>query len=130
MWSWESLTCEADRLAGVYGTVPPPWVVHDEHPYDHRSRSEGLSFHINVFWAWWWAQKFTEDERIAYFRRWPPPPCWLAFLIQAVWLGDPFDAEAQANSAQYFERTRDLGFGSRQDYERVVDESMWPEALS
>ena len=25
---------EADALAAEYGTVPPPWVVRDEHPSD------------------------------------------------------------------------------------------------
>jgi hypothetical protein len=61
----------------------------------------------------------------AYFRRWPPPHCWLAFLIEAVWGVDTF--EQRDNLARSFERTAALGFGGRDDYERDLDDHKWLE---
>jgi hypothetical protein len=29
----EWITSEINNLIGKYGTVPPPWVIFDEHPY-------------------------------------------------------------------------------------------------
>jgi hypothetical protein len=81
--------------------------------------------HMMVWSEWWPRQAFTEDQRIAYFRRWPPPHCWLVFLIGAVWDVDTCDEEA--NLSPYFARTAALGFGSEQDYERDLDDPKWLE---
>jgi hypothetical protein len=81
--------------------------------------------HMIVWWEWWpqQVQGLTESEKIAYFRRWPPPHCWLAFLIEAVWGVDTFKKRHEL--AQYFERTADLGFGTQQDYERDLADPKW-----
>jgi hypothetical protein len=69
----------------------------------------------NLPHPWWGQQRFTEDERVAYFRRWPPPHCWLAVLIEAVWDVDRW-CEGDKCLLPYFERTAALGFVSRHDY--------------
>jgi hypothetical protein len=61
-------------LVAEYGTVPPPWVVYDAHPYSICWRMDGGESHRRLWWEWWPRQGFTEDQKIAYFRRWPPPP--------------------------------------------------------
>ncbi len=82
---------EVVRLVAEHGTVPPPWVMHNEHPYSMRWRMGDGEGHREVWWAWWPQQGFTEQQKIEYFRKWPPPHCWLAFLIEAVWGVDTFE---------------------------------------
>jgi hypothetical protein len=116
---------EIDSLVAEHGTMPPPWVIFDEHPCSLCWRMGSGESHQMLWSEWWLRQWFTEDQRIAYFRRWPPPPCWLAFLIEAVWRVDTF--EEGVNLAPYFERTAALGFGSQQDYEHDLDDPKWLE---
>jgi hypothetical protein len=110
-------------LTAEYGTVPPPWVVFDEHPYSICWRMGSGESHRQLWWEWWEQQGLTEDGRVAYFRRWPPPHCWLPFLIEAVWGVDRSDGEERLRA--YFERTAALGFGSQQDYERDLGDLKW-----
>ena len=114
---------EIDRLVSESGTVPPPWFVFNEHPYSICWRMGGGESHRIVWWQWWLQQAFTEEQKIEYFRRWPPPYCWLAFLIEAVWGVDTY--ENRDNLASYFQRTEALGFGSQRDYERDLDDPKW-----
>ena len=116
---------EIDRLSAGHGTVPPPWAVFDEHPYSICWRMGGGESHLMVWWGWWAQQGFTEDQKVAYFRRWPPPHCWLAFLIEAIWGVDT--SEEGDDLAPYFERTAAMGFGGREDYERDLDDPGWQE---
>jgi hypothetical protein len=112
-----------DALVAEHGTVPPPWVVYFEHPYNICWRMGGGQGHMLLWWAWWEEQGFTEEQKVAYFHPWPPPHCWLAFLIQAVWGVDIF--EEQDKIGPYFERTAALGFGSHQEYERDLADPKW-----
>ena len=82
----------------------------------------GGESHIMLWWEWWPQQTMTEVERIAYFRRWPPPHCWLPFLIEALWGVDVFEYEGDIS---YFEKTDALGFGSEQDFDRDNDDPKW-----
>jgi hypothetical protein len=81
--------------------------------------------HRFVWWEWWQCQGYTEEQKIEYFRRWPPPHCWLAFLIEAVWDVDTF--EERDNLGSYFERTAVLGFGTQQEYKRDLEDPKWLE---
>jgi hypothetical protein len=116
---------EIKRLTAKHGTVPPPWVVFDEHPYSICWRMGGGETHIRLWWEWWEQLKQTEEERVSYFRRWRPPYCWLAFLIEAVWGVERSESDEQM--LPYFERTSVLGFGSQQDYERDLGDPRWLE---
>ena len=114
---------EVKRLTAEYGTVPPPWVMFDAHPYSIGWRMGAGQGHGMLWWEWWDQQAFTEDQKIAYFRKWPPPHCWSAFLIEAVWGVDTF--EERDSLAPYFERTSALGFGTQQDYESDLKDPKW-----
>lgn len=120
-WMQEAI----DRLVAEYGTVPPPWVLFHEHPYSLCWRMGDGESHLMLWSQWWQRQAFTEEQKIAYFRRWPPPYCWLAFLIEAVWGVDP--SEAEDNLGPYFDRTVALGFGGQQEYERDLNDPKWLE---
>jgi hypothetical protein len=111
------------RLTAGHGTVPPPWVVFPEHPYSIRWRMGGGETHMMLWREWWQEQGFAEGERIAYFRRWPPPHCWLPFLIEAVWDVDRHRGDDQLRP--YFELTATLGFGTHEEYERDVVDPKW-----
>lgn len=115
----------ADKLTAEHGTVPPPWVVYNEHPYSICWRMGGGESHIMLWWEWWPLQNFTEDQKIEYFRRWPLPHCWLAFIIEAIWGIDPLEDEEKLPPC--FERTSALGFGSQEDYQRDLDDPKWLE---
>ncbi len=114
---------EIDSLIAEHCTVPPPWVVYFEHPYSICWRMGGGESHKEVWWAWWTQQGFDDEQKVAHFHHWPPPHCWLAFLIEAVWDVDTF--EERDNLSQYFELTAALGFGSQLEYEQDLDDPKW-----
>ena len=116
---------EIDALVARHGAGPPPWVVYDEHPFSICWRMGGGESHLMVWWAWWERQELNEEQKVTYFRRWPPPYCWLAFLIAAVWGIDAIEDEDKLGP--FFERTAALGFGSRLDYERDLEDPEWLE---
>ncbi len=119
------MQAQIDALVDRHGSVPPPWVMYDEHPYSICWRMGGGESHVMLWSEWWNRQGLTEDQKVAYFREWPPPPCWLAFLIEAVWGVDACDEGT--NASAYFQRTARLGFGSQADYERDLDDPKWLE---
>jgi hypothetical protein len=114
---------EVKRLVAAHGTVPPPWVVFEEHPYSICWRMGGGETHLRLWWEWWGQQGLPEEERVAYFRRWPPPHCWFPYLIEAIWGVDRSDGDERLRP--YFERTAALGFGSWQEYEQDLDDPKW-----
>jgi len=122
---------EIDSLVAEYGMVPPPWVVYNRHPYSICWRMGGGESHIMVWREWWPQQGFTDDQKIAYFRSWPPPPCWLTFLIEAIWDVDmsewDVDTSEEEEFTPYFKRTSELGFGSQHDYQQDLNDPKWLE---
>lgn len=79
---------ELDKLVAKHGAVPPPWTVHDgAHPFEICWRMGYGEVYLEVFWAWWGQNKnsLDKDQRIDYFRLWPPPAAWLTFMINAIW---------------------------------------------
>jgi hypothetical protein len=118
------------EFVAKHGVVPPPWFVFpDTHPYDIMWRMGAGESHMMVFSTWWDRQKHGLDEvqRIDYFRRWPPPPRWITWMIDVVWdvssweLDDPetFDY------SPYFARTEALGFGTQAEFERDLSDPKW-----
>ncbi|KAF4434137.1 integrin alpha n-terminal [Fusarium acutatum] len=78
--------------------------------------------YIMMYWTWWEQQKeqLDEKQRIEYFRRWPPPPEWLIWMIEIIWDLDPKDFEDEDDYSPYFRRTETLGFGSEDDYKNAI----------
>ncbi|HEX9796551.1 MAG TPA: hypothetical protein VGA52_06125 [Anaerolineales bacterium] len=68
--------------------------------------------------------------RIAYFRRWPPPPRWLVWMIEALWDIRPWETMADPEAFDYsppFARTEELGFGTQAEYEADANDPKWFE---
>ena len=75
---------EIDALVAEHGTVPPPWVVFDEHPYTMRWRMGDGESHKLLWYAWWEQQAFSRRAKGRLLLPVAPPHCGLAFLIEAV----------------------------------------------
>jgi hypothetical protein len=115
------------NLEQKHGEVPPPWVIFLEHPYSICWRMGGGEDHIIIWGAWWRAQSFTEDQRINYFRKWSPPHCWLRWVIRALWGAELDPDDFDFDDTLYFARMERLGFGSKVDFERDLDDPKWLE---
>ncbi len=74
----------ADELA-AHGAVRPPWAYANEHPFDICWRMGGGESHVMAFSAWWDRDERMLDERIAFIRRWSPPPFWFPWSAQLIW---------------------------------------------
>jgi hypothetical protein len=123
---------EIAEFIEAYGAVPPPWFMFpDTHPYDIGWRMGAGESHVMVFSTWWEQKKndFDEAQRIEYFRRWPPPPRWLPWMIDVIWDLDPLEMEDPEafNYSPYFARTEALGFGTQAEYEQDINDPRWLE---
>lgn len=124
MEGWQQ--SEISKFLAEYGAVPPPWVISpDEHPYSICWRMGAGESHVIVWSAWWNGQNYDEAQRIAYFQKWPPPPCWLEWMIDAIWDLRPWESGDDFDYTQYFARVESLGFGSREDFESDMNDPKW-----
>ncbi|KAH7202487.1 hypothetical protein ACKRZS_007859 [Fusarium odoratissimum] len=114
---------EIAKLVQQHGAVPPPWFIFPKvHPYDICWRMGAGESYIMIYTTWWEQQKeqLDEKQRIEYFRRWPPAPEWLIWMIEAIWDLNPKDFEDDDDYSPYFRRTKALGFGSEDDYKNAM----------
>jgi len=76
-------------------------------------------------WGEWWKEsKFNEEQRIAYFKKWSPPHCWLEYLIWTIWDVDGCCDEGDELDT-YFDRLEKLGFGSKADFIKDHENPKW-----
>lgn len=110
-----------------YGAVPPPWVfAEDWHPYCIGWRmGEGETL-LMVLGEWWETNCCSEEERIEYFRHWPPPPRWMAFMADYIWDLEPWHDD-EFDYTPYFQKLTALGFAGADDYERDLNDEKWLE---
>lgn len=120
---------EIDRLTAEHGVVPPPWFEFPEtHPVEICWRMGSGESYLMFFHPWWKqkSKEMDESQKIEYFRRFPPPPRYLEWMIE--WLWQDEESEAAAADATdfdydfYFARAEEFGFGSKEDYERDFNE--------
>lgn len=122
-----SIEAKITELVAQHGTVPPPYFTFpDKHPFDIFWRMGAGEDHIMVFGAWWERQKDGMDEaqRIEYFRKFPPPPVWLTWMIELIWVPEDEEFELDPNEADrssYFKRTEELGFGTEDECKHAWD---------
>ena len=117
-------------LTAEYGGVPPPWFMFpDTHPYDIIWRMGTGEAHIMVFSAWWERQKgnLSELQRIEFFRKWPPPPRWLTWMMDVIWDLRPWELEdpESFDYSNYFKRIEAMGCGTQEDFERDLNDPKW-----
>ena len=120
------------ELVQEHGSVPPPWYMFpDSHPYEIGWRMGAGESYLMVFSAWWKHAKngLDEERRIEYFKRWPPPPRWLTWMIDVIWDLNPLEMEDPEafDYSSYFARTEVLGFGTQAEYEQDLNDPRWIE---
>jgi hypothetical protein len=121
---WYFAHC-ADMLA-KYGDFPPPWIyMEDSHPYSIGWRMGGGESHVMAFGEWWEQQNKSFDQRIDYFRKWPAPPRWCAWMANVIWDLEPWKSEDEFNYSTYFAKLKNLGFQGTDDYESDLDNDKW-----
>ena|GEM_PF-1027808 len=108
--------------------VPAPWIICPTfHPYSIGWRmGRGESF-MMVWGEWWEQMKLDFDERLAYFRKYPPPPRWFEFTSRELFeldpwgraAGDPFDY------LPYFEKLTEMGFEGAERIEEDMNDKRW-----
>ena len=117
---------EIARLVAIHGAVPPPWYSFPgEHPYSICWRMGGGEAYIMLWSQWWKGQCFDEDQRIAYFRKWPPPACFLEWMLFQVWDIRPWEVGDDFDYDPYFARLESLSFRSKQYYEKDLEDPRW-----
>jgi hypothetical protein len=99
----------------------------DRHPYSICWRMGAGEEHIMAWGQWWHSQNFDEEQRIAYFRNWKPPARWLDWMIDAIWEIRPQESGDDFDYSPYFSRIEKLGFGSKEDYEKDLEDPKWLE---
>lgn len=126
--AWIDKEVQKYLLTSDGNQVPPPWAEYPHtHPYEMFWRMGGGESFSMVFHRWWERQQMDENERIAYFRKYPPPPRWLDSMITLLWDLEPAEyPEADTNDA-YFERAAGLGFGTKQQYIIDLENPVWLE---
>lgn len=125
---------ELDRLVAKHGVVPPPWTVNGgAHPFMICWRMGYGEVYFEVFWAWWGQHKnaLDTDQRIDYFRFWPPPAAWLSFMINAIW--DLRSGKKEDNLApdvkprDGYQEQSDEEHEDEDEYEESEEEEGWLE---
>ena len=124
---------EINKLVAEHGAVLPPYVMFpDIHPFDIFWRMGSGESYLMMYSLWSAKGGMGEAQWIEYFRKFPPPPIWLTWVMDCIWnieknfeenIGedtDDDDAEFNLDPFEfdywcYFRRTAALGFGTESD---------------
>ena len=118
------IASETNRYLAAYGEVPPPWVfAPNSHPLSIQWRMGGGEGFLMVFNSWFGPTIDNETDRIAYFRKNPPPPRWMEWMVCAIWSLEPWEEEI--DFAPYFEKLVNLGFEGVSEFEQDYEDEKW-----
>lgn len=113
-----------DELVAAHGEVPPLWAMFPRvHPLDIGWRMGAGEDYKYLLHAWTQTLDWGPDGRLAYARRWDPPPSWLQWVASFVW---PDERDGYDVPDALFDRLQAEGFGSKADWLRCFD--VEPEA--
>ncbi|EAY24586.1 hypothetical protein [Microscilla marina] len=111
------------QLTTEYGDVPPPWVYSPNgHPYSMEWRMGGGESHIMILGEWLDQQNFDQEARIAYMRKYPPPPRWLQWAARFIWA---LQTTKDIDFTPYFEQLKSLGFEGVDNFEEDSNDERW-----
>lgn len=115
-----------EKLVSQHDAVPPPWIyAENTHPMSIMWRMGGGEDHIMVFSQWWEQSGMDEAARIAYFKKWPPPPRWMEWMADAIWNLEPWESDGAFDYAPYFARLEAAGFEGVADFEADFNDEKW-----
>lgn len=115
------------RYIHLHGDVPPPWVYDTQsHPYDLQWRMGAGETFIMVLWGWIEDHIKSEEERIAYIKKYPPPPRWLGWAADFIWdLDSNVTMEEGFDYSPYFEKLKLMGLDGTADYYTDLEDEKW-----
>ena len=109
-----------------YGDVPPPWIYSENsHPYSIQWRMGGGEDFMTIFWKWWQEQNFSEEESIAYFKKYSPPSRWLGWTCEAIWDINGLDEHEESDYTPYFEKLKSAGFTGIENFISDLENPDW-----
>ena len=119
------LLAETNNYISKYGDVPPHWIFKpDSHPYSIEWRQGSGETFVEVFNSWFEENYKTVDQRILYFKKYAPPPRWLAMVIDSIWDLEGWN-EPLFNYSPYLKKLEELGFDNTSDYAKDLDDKKW-----
>lgn len=100
-----------------YGAVPPPWIyLPDEHPFSMAWRMGIGESHIMVFSIWWEDEGKTFEEKIKYFKKFPPTSEWVSWMIDVIWDIESWNYTLD-DFNPYLKKLKQLGFDGIDQFE-------------
>lgn len=113
-------------LVSDHGAVPPPWFFEEQsHPEQLMWREGGGEDYMRMFWQWRGQSRMDEAERIAYFRKWSPPPRWMEWTADAIWNLEPWEYECAFDYAPYFAKLEAAGIEGVAEFEADFNDAKW-----
>lgn len=74
------------QLFNEHGAVPPPYVMYpDIHPCEIFWRMGHGESYKYFFSDWLRKENMSEEAKVEYFRKFPPPPLWLTWMADCIW---------------------------------------------
>lgn len=117
----------------AYACVPPPWeAIPDSHPSNIRWRMGYGESLLMVFPVWLRKYFPSEESRVAFFWKHPPPPRWLTYLVGSIFddpgIDDTLDGEYDelwfVRSA-FPDKLKALGFKGVDGYQADYEDPKW-----
>ena len=116
---------EVSQYLKEYGEVPPPWVIFtNTHPYSMFWRMGYGEDFLMIYYHWFEENIKTFEEKIAYFKKYSPPPRWLENVVSAVWDIEPWNDE-NFDYSPYFEKLKSYGFKDVDKFEADLNDEKW-----
>ncbi len=126
-WTDKTIT----EFVAKTGVVPPPWFEFpNEHPMSICWRMGAGESHVMAFQTWWARENFNIEQRIAYFRKWPPSPRWLTWMLDTIWDLEPWHLEENEwfeFYKPYLAKVEGFSFPNWAEYEQDFQDEKWFE---
>ena len=121
----EFLANKINEFIEKYGEVPPHWIYKpDSHPYSIIWRYGSGDEFCDCFYIWFEENCQTTEKRIAYFKKYNPPPRWLASVVDSIWETEGWN-EPFFDYTPYLKKLEKYGFTGTSEYERDLDDQKW-----
>ncbi|MCZ8215064.1 MAG: hypothetical protein O9262_02445 [Cyclobacteriaceae bacterium] len=114
-----------NELTIKYGEVPPYWVYKpNSHPYSIFWRQGGGEEFADCFVIWFEENCRTLEDKIIYFKKYSPPPRWLATVVEFLWEVEGW-TDPTFDYTPYFRQLEEFGFNGISDYQKDLDDEKW-----
>ncbi|MEY5047740.1 MAG: hypothetical protein RLZZ175_1099 [Bacteroidota bacterium] len=123
----EFLKHKINELILKYGEVPPFWIYKpNSHPYSFLWRQGSGEVFTDCFIIWFEENCKTLEEKINYFKKYSPPPRWLATVVESLWDVEGWN-DSDFDYSPYLKQLEELGFSGTSDYQKDLDDEKWLE---